>query len=158
MNVKLVGIDLAKHYFQVHGVDSNGKGVLKKKFTRKQFIEWLHNLQVCIVAMASCSGSQYWGKIARSLGHEVRIIPSQFVKPFLKSQKNDANDAEAIAEAASRPSMRFASLKETWQQEIQSLHRVRQRLIHNQIAPTQSVKSDPRRARNNHEYGACGFK
>ena len=125
--VTMLGIDLAKESFQLHGVDRKGKAILRKSLKRKQLLEFMVQFPSCTVCMEACGGSNYWAQKFLAMGHQVKLIAAQYVKPFVKSQKNDRNDAEAIVEAASRPSMRFVSPKQQWQQDIQTLHRVRQR-------------------------------
>lgn len=125
----IVGIDLGKNWFHVVGVDGAGATVLRKKMNRSQLAQFAATTPPCIVATESCPGSQYWGRVFTAAGHEVRLLPAQFVKPYLKSNKNDFNDAAAIAEAASRASMRYVPLKTTEQLELQALHRVRRRFI-----------------------------
>lgn len=127
--ITTLGIDLAKNVFQLHGVNSKGVKVLGKKLSRKQLIEFVVQLPKCMIAMEACGSSHYWARKFRSMGHEVKLISPQFVKPFVKSNKNDANDAEAIVEASLRPSMRFVAVKTVEQQETLCLHRVRERLV-----------------------------
>src|SRR5882724_2061967 len=129
MSVATVGLDIAKQFFQVHGVDANGRVVLRKKLRRSQVAAFFANLPVCTVGLEACCGSHYWVRVLSRCGHDVRLIAPQFVKPYIKSNKNDANDAEAICEAVSRPLMRFVPGKSVEQQDIQSLHRVRSRLV-----------------------------
>jgi transposase len=124
-----LGIDLGKNWFHVIGMDLAGRVVLRKRLNRVQLGEFAAAMAKCRVAMESCPGSQYWGRRFAAAGHEVRIIPAQFVKPYLKSNKNDYNDAEAIAEAGSRGTMRCVPLKNAEQLELQATHRVRQRFI-----------------------------
>ena len=133
-NIYVVGIDLAKEIFQIHGNDKHGRCVGKKRLTRKKLPEFLVNLPKCIVAMEACGGSSYWARKSLAAGHEVKLISPQFVKPFVKSNKNDAADAEAIAEAAVRPNMRFVSMKSAEQQDLQILHRVRERMVKERTA------------------------
>lgn len=133
-NIYVVGIDLAKEIFQIHGNDKYGRCVGKKRLTRKKLSEFLVNLPKCIVAMEACGGSSYWARKSLAAGHEVKLISPQFVKPFVKSNKNDAADAEAIAEAAVRPNMRFVSMKSAEQQDLQILHRVRERIVKERTA------------------------
>lgn len=133
-SIKILGIDLAKTIFHVYGVDDRGQRVISKRLKRDALPTYLATLPRCIIAMEACGSSHYWGRQCREWGHEVRLISPQFVKPYVKSNKNDERDAEAIAEAASRPNMRFVALKSVEQQEIQSVHRVRERLIHDRTA------------------------
>lgn len=131
MNINLLGIDIAKNIFQLHGVDSRGKMVLKKRIERERLKGFIVNIPCCTIVMESCGGANYWARIFMKNGHRVKLISPQFVKPFVKTNKNDANDAQAIVEAASRPSMHFVPVKQVEQQDIQSLHRVRSRLVKN---------------------------
>ncbi len=123
--VKVLGIDLAKNSFHVHAVDANGRKVVGKKLSRQKLKEYLVTLPVCTVAMEACASAHYWARLFESYGHEVRLIAPQFVKPYVKSNKNDAADAEAICEAAQRPNMRFVAVKQIGQQDIQAIHRMR---------------------------------
>ena len=140
MKITLLGIDLAKGSFQLHGVDASGKAILRRQLSRKKFIEFMAQVPQTVVAMEACGGAHAWARKFRAQGHEVKLIAAKFVKPFVKSQKNDRNDAEAIAEAASRPSMRFVGVKEIWQQELQSLHRIRAMLIHDKTALSNQIR------------------
>jgi transposase len=138
--VKVMGIDLAKRHFHVYGVDVDGRKVLSKKFSRQKLKEYLVTLSACTVAMEACAGAHYWGRMLRSYGHEVRLIAPQFVKPFVKSNKNDAADAEAICEAAQRPTMRFVAVKELEQQDIQSIHRMRSLAVERRTAQINQIR------------------
>lgn len=129
MKITMVGLDIAQQVFQVHAADSEGRAVLRKRLRRDQVAEFFANLSPCMVGLEACGGSHYWARVLSQLGHTVRLIAPQFVKPYVKSNKNDANDAEAICEAVSRPQMRFVPAKSVEQQDIQSLHRVRSRLV-----------------------------
>ena len=129
MKIATVGLDIAKQFFQVHGVDAEGRVVLRKKLRRNQVASFFANLPPCVVGLEACCGSHYWVRVLSRSGHRVQLIAPQFVKPYVKSNKNDANDAEAICEAVSRPHMRFVPAKSVEQQDIQSLHRVRSRLV-----------------------------
>ena len=140
MNINLLGIDIAKNVFQLHGVNEIGKVSLKKRLSRDQLSEFVANLPKCMIVIESCGGSNYWARIFQKSGHTVKLISPQFVKPFVKTNKNDANDAEAITEAASRPSMHFVPIKQVEQQDIQSLHRVRSRLIKNRTALINEIR------------------
>jgi transposase len=126
MNITTLGIDLAKNIFQLHGADSGGKAVLKKKLSRKRLCEFVANLPQCTIAMEACGGANDWARKFMGYGHQVKLISPQFVKPFVKGNKNDRNDAEAIVEAASRPNMRYVSPKTVEQQDMQSLLRLRE--------------------------------
>ena len=111
MKITIVGIDLAKHVFQVHGVDERGKVVLKKQLKRHQVLPFFGNLPACLIGMEACGGAHHRARRLQAQGHTVRLMAPQFVKPYVKTNKNDAADAEAICEAVSRPSMRFVPIK-----------------------------------------------
>ncbi len=140
MVINLLGIDIAKNMFQLHGVDYNGKAVLKKRLSRDKLVEYIANIPPCTIVMESCGGANYWARVFQRSGHTVKLISPQFVKPFVKTNKNDANDAEAITEAASRPSMHFVPIKQVEQQDIQSLHRIRSRLVKNRTALINEIR------------------
>jgi transposase len=129
MNVVRMGIDLSKNSFHVHAVDQVGRVALQKLMNRSQLRQYLAVTAPCVVATESCGSAFHWARYAAQCGHHTRIIASQFVKPYVKSNKNDFNDAAAICEAASRPSMRFVPTKSIEQQDIQALHRVRTRRV-----------------------------
>jgi transposase len=129
MQIRSVGIDLGKTTFHLVALGDNGKVLLKKKFTQKQLITFTANLQTSLIGMEACSGAHFLGRALRAQGHDVKLIPAQFVKPFVKSNKNDFIDAEAIAEAVDRQNMRFVPIKTDDQLDLQALHRVRDRLI-----------------------------
>ena len=129
MQVTTVGIDLAKNVFCVHGSDANGKAVVRKQLSRRQLPRFVANLPRCMVAMEACGGAHYWTREIEKLGHQVRLITPRFVRPYVKANKNDASDVEAICEAASRPSMRFVAIKSAAQQDVQAVHWVRQQLV-----------------------------
>lgn len=125
---KLIAIDLAKSVFQVCVLDSNNAVTLNKQLTRSKLQQFLAQQEHSIVVMEACYSSHYWGRFCQELGHHPRLIPAQHVKPFLRGNKNDANDALAIAEASRRPNIRFVPIKTCQQQDLQSLHRIRERL------------------------------
>src|SRR6202043_3275987 len=129
MQIRSVGIDLGKTTFHLVALGDNGKVLLKKKFTQRQLITFTANLQTSLVGMEACSGAHFLGRALRAQGHEVKLIPAQFVKPFVKSNENDFIDAEAIAEAVTRENMRFVPIKTDDQLDLQALHRVRERLM-----------------------------
>lgn len=125
MDIITVGIDLAKSVFQLHGVDVEGKVVLEKKVRRAAFLKTLEKLPRCLIGMEACATSHYWARQIRALGHDVRLIPPTYVKPYVQRQKNDAADAAAICEAVSRPHMRNVPIKTEEQQGVLVLHRAR---------------------------------
>lgn len=132
--IKLLAIDLAKRVFQLHGVDARGACVLRRQVTRKQLLAYIAQLTRCTVVMEACGGAHYWGRQIRQLGHEVKLIAPQFVKPYVKGNKTNRNDAEAIAEAAQRPAMRFVALKTVEQQQVLTLHRLRSGVVKDRTA------------------------
>jgi len=125
MKITTVGIDLAKNVLQVHGVDARGKAVLKKQLKRGQVLAFFANLPPCLIGMEACGSAHYWARQLQALGHTVKLIAPQFVKPYVKTNKHDAADAEAICEAVGRPNMRFVPIKTVEQQAILSVHRAR---------------------------------
>jgi transposase len=129
MEISTIGLDLAKRVFQVHGVDETGKAVLKKSLRRAQVLPFFSKLSPCLVGMEACGTSHYWARELQRLGHEVRLMPPAYVKPYVKRGKTDANDAEAICEAVTRPTMRFVALKSPEKQAALSLHRSRNLLV-----------------------------
>ena len=127
--VSTIGIDLGKNSFHLVGLDQRGAIVWQLKCSRAQLERRLANIPSCLIGMEACSGSHYIARQLAALGHDVRLIPAQYVKPFLKGQKNDYRDAEAIAEAVQRPTMRFVAIKTPEQMDLLALHRVRSRLV-----------------------------
>ncbi len=127
--VTTIGLDLAKRIFQVHGADGEGRPVLRKKLRRAKLMPFFADLPPCLVGMEACASAHHWARELQALGHEVRLIPPQYVRPFVKTNKNDAADAEAICEAVGRPTMRFAAVKSADQQSVLMLHRVRELLV-----------------------------
>jgi len=129
MHVTTLGIDLAKSVFQLHGVDTEGAVVLQRKLRRNAVLDFLSKLEPCLIGMEACPTSHFWAREIAALGHKVRLIPPAYVKPYVKRQKNDAADAEAICEAVTRPSMRFVPAKTAEQQSVLVLHRSRDLLM-----------------------------
>ena len=140
MKVTTVGIDLAKNVFQVHGVDERGKAVLRKQLRSVQVAMFFGNLPPCVIGMEACASAHYWGRTLQRYGHTVRLMASQFVKPYVKTNKNDAADAEAICEAVSRSNMRFVPIKSVEQQAILSVHRVRQGFVKARTAQANQIR------------------
>lgn len=132
--VNVIGIDLAKNVFHLYGASPQGKCLFKKKSNRKNLLMVLSESDPCRVYLESCGSAHYWARKIASIGHQVKLIAPQFVKPFLKSNKNDYLDAEAISGAGSRANMRFVPIKQAWHQDIQMFHRIRERLIKNRTA------------------------
>jgi transposase len=126
LEITAIGADLAKSVFQVHGVDERGKTVLRKQLRREQMVEFFAKPPPCLVGMEACGSAHHWARVLQGQGHTVRVIASQFVKPYVKSNKNDAADAEAICEAVARPNMRFVPVKSVEQQAVLAVHRARQ--------------------------------
>ena len=139
-HIKTIGIDLAKNIFQLHGADEKGKKVYTKRVTRKKLLETLVNIPACLIAMEACGGAHYWAREIKKQGHEVKIIAPQFVKPYIKSGKNDYNDAEGIAEAVTRPTMKFVPIKSIEQQDLQALHRARELVMQQRIAVSNQLR------------------
>ena len=129
MDITTIGLDLAKTVFQVHGADGEGRAVLRRKLRRGKVLAFFAGLPSCLVGMEACASAHYWAREIQALGHEVRLIPPQYVRPFVKTNKNDAADAEAICEAVTRPTMRFAPAKSAEQQSVLMLHRARELLV-----------------------------
>ena len=138
--ISILGIDIAKSTFQLHGADHTGKAVLRKRLPRHKLAAYVANLAPCTVVMESCGGANYWARVFQRSGHTAKLISPQFVKPFVMTNKNDANDAQAIVEAASRPSMNFVPIKQVEQQDIQSIHRVRTRIVKNRTALINEIR------------------
>jgi transposase len=141
MQIRSVGIDLGKTTFHVVALSAAGKVLLRKKFTQKQLITFTANIQMSLIGMEACSGAHFLGRALREQGHDVKLIPAQFVKPFVKSNKNDFLDAEAIAEAVDRQNMRFVPIKTDDQLDLQALHRVRDRLIARRTSVINQLRS-----------------
>jgi len=140
MKVTTIGFDLAKNVFQVHGVDERGHAVVRKQLRRDQIAIYFANLPSCLVGMEACGSAHHWARKLRGFGHEVRLISPQFVKPYVKSNKTDAADAEAICEAVARPNMRFVPVKTVEQQAVLSVHRVRQGFVKARTAQANQIR------------------
>jgi transposase len=128
-NVALVGLDIAKSIFHLHAADRDGRGMFRRRLKREEVEPFFRALPACRVGLEACPGAHHWGRLLRSMGHDVRLLPAQYVRPYVKTNKNDAADAEAICEAMTRPTMRFVPIKEAVQQEVLVVHRVREVLI-----------------------------
>ncbi|HUF72735.1 MAG TPA: IS110 family transposase, partial [Gammaproteobacteria bacterium] len=142
MKITRVGVDIAKNVFQVHGVDRSGRCVWKRQLKRSGWLRVVtETLEPgCEIGMEACGGAHHWARELVSRGYEVKLISPQFVKPFVKSLKNDVTDAEAICEATSRPHMRFVSVKAIEQQDIQAMHRVRKSLMSHRNAKANQIR------------------
>ena len=140
MKVTTIGIDLAKNVFQVHGVNRQGEVVVRKQLRRGQLLDWFSKLAPCQVGMEACGSAHHWARELGRLGHDVRLMAPQFVKPYVKRGKNDANDAEAICEAVSRPNMRFVAAKTVEQQTLQAEHRIRSRLVKSRTSLSNEIR------------------
>ena len=142
MKINRVGVDLAKNVFQLHGVDRNGKAVWKRRLTREKWLKVLLKTiePDCEIGMEACAGAHHWARQLSVKGFSVKIIPPQFVTPYVKSNKNDANDAEAICEAMSRPNMRYVKAKTVEQQDIQATHRIRSELMGHRTAKGNQIR------------------
>jgi transposase len=134
MHVAVLGVDLGKNSCSVVGLDPTGRVVLRRRVHRGSVVKLATRLPACIVAMEACCGAHHLGRLLRELGHEVRLMSPEYVRPYVKAHKNDERDAEAIAEAATRPTMRFVELKSAEQLDMQTLHRVRDRLVSERTA------------------------
>jgi transposase len=140
MKITTVGIDLAKNVFQLHGVNEFGKAVIKRQLRRDQVAEYFVNLPACLIGLEACGSAHYWARKLQGLGHTVKLMAPQFVKPYVKTNKNDAADAEAICEAVTRPSMRFVPIKNVEQQAVLALHRVRQGFVKARTAQANQIR------------------
>ncbi len=139
--VTTIGLDIAKSVFQVHGVDAEGKVAVRKQLKRARVMPFFSKLEPCVVGIEACASSHYWARELTALGHEVKLMPPAYVKPYVKRQKNDAADAEAICEAVQRPNMRFVPVKSPDQQSGLVLHRTRHLLIRQLTAVTNSIRA-----------------
>jgi len=140
MNVTTIGIDLAKSVFQVHGVDKDGKTVIQKRLRRSKVLEFFVQHSPCLIGMEACSSAHFWARKLREQGHEVKLMAPQFVKPYVKANKTDAADAEAICEAVTRPTMRFVPIKSVDQHAVLSLHRARSGFVKSRTAQANQIR------------------
>jgi transposase len=140
MNISTVGIDLAKNVFQIHGADERGNKLFNKQLQRKQVMKFFAKLPLCLIGMEACGGAHFWARKLQQMGHTVKLMAPQFVKPYVKTNKNDAADAEAICEAVTRPSMRFVPIKKGEQQAILSIHRARQGFVKARTAQANQIR------------------
>jgi transposase len=140
MQIARIGLDLAKYAFEIHGVDARGKTVVRKTLRRHAVSAFFANLPPCLVGMEASSGAHFWAKAISDLGHDVRLISPQFVTPYVKSNKNDRNDAEAICEAVGRPNMRFVPVKSAEQLAVQAVHRIRSRVVADRVRLVNQVR------------------
>src|SRR6187399_1733519 len=139
--VTTIGLDIAKSVFQVHGVDAGGQVIIRRKLKRRYVLAFFQKLPPCLVGIEACATSHHWSRQLKALGHTVRLMPPAYVKPYLKRQKNDAADAEAICEAVMRPSMRFVETKTLEQQSCLMLHRTRHLFIRQQTAVINAIRA-----------------
>jgi transposase len=141
MKLHVLAIDLGKTVFHLVGLDSTGRVVIRKRCSRTQLLAFTANLQVQLIGMESCSGSHFLGRALGEQGHEVRLMPAQYVQPYVQTNKSDFLDAEAIAEAVQRPRMRFVPIKTEEQLDLQALHRVRERWVMRRTAVVNQIRS-----------------
>src|ERR1700757_317897 len=141
MQVTTIGLDIAKNVFQLHGVDSTGRAVLLRKVRRDQLLPLLGSLQPCLIGMEACATAHHWARQLVALGHEVKLMPPAYVKAYVKRNKNDAADAEAICEAVTRPTMRFVAVKSAEAQSILMLHRSRHLLVRQRTAQISALRA-----------------
>ena len=139
-NIKAIGIDLAKNVFQLHGVDSKGKCVLRKRLSREKLKEFVATIPGCEIGIEACGGSHYWARVFQGYEHKVKMMAPQFVKPYVMSNKNDRNDARGIAEAMSRPEMKYVPIKSVEQQDTLLMHRVRELAITQRTAQVNQIR------------------
>lgn len=140
MKITRVGLDIAKRVFQVHGVDERGRMQVSKKLSRAEVLKFFAQLPACLIGIEACGGAHYWGRELGRLGHTVKLMAAQFISPYRKGGKNDANDAEAICEAVGRPNMRFVGIKSEEQQAVLMMHRVRTLVVANRTALVNQVR------------------
>lgn len=140
MDIKVIGLDLAKNVLQVHGVDASGRVLLRRQLKRREVCPFFAKLRPVLVGMEACGGAHHWARELAKLGHTVKVMNPKYVKPFVKTNKNDRTDAEAIAEAASRRNVPEVAVKQAWQQDLQALHRVRSHLVSERVALENQIR------------------
>src|SRR5512133_4068141 len=138
--ITTIGLDIAKSVFQVHGVDATGQVVIRRQLKRRFVLSFFEKLPPCLVGIEACASSHHWSRELQALGHTVRLMPPAYVKPYVKRQKNDITDAEAICEAVGRPNMRFVPTKTVEQQSVLALHRVRQGFVRARTAQGNQIR------------------
>ena len=138
--VVTIGLDIAKSVFQAHGVDAAGEVGVRRQIRRGQLLQFFAKQPACLVGIEACASAHYWARELSRLGHQVRLMPASYVKPYVKRQKNDAADAEAICEAVTRPTMRFVDVKSPDQQSVMVLHRVRQTLMRQRVQLSNTIR------------------
>src|ERR1700674_1159766 len=139
--ITTIGLDIAKSVFQVHGIDAQGNVIVRRQLKRRYVLAFFQRLPPCLVGIEACASSHHWSRELQALGHTVRLMPPAYVKPYVKRQKNDAADAEAICEAVQRPNMRFVPIKQPEQQAGMVLHRTRHLFIRQQTAVINSIRA-----------------
>jgi len=139
--VTTIGLDIAKSVFQVHGIDAEGKVLIRRQLKRRYVLAFFQKLSPCLVGIEACATSHHWSRELKALGHNVRLMPPAYVKPYVKRQKNDATDAEAICEAVTRANMRFVETKTPEQQSCLMLHRTRQLFIRQQTSVINAIRA-----------------
>ena len=139
--ITTIGLDLAKNVFQIHGVDALGETVIRRQLRRRQVLPFFKKLEPCLIGVEACATSHYWSRELQTLGHVVRIMPANYVKPYVKRNKNDAADAEAICEAVTRPTMRFVAVKSAEQQSLLMLHRTRSLLVRQRTMLVNAIRA-----------------
>jgi transposase len=140
MDIVVLGIDLGKNVCSIVGLDAAGRVVVRRRITRDGVVKFASRLEACVMAMEACCGAHHLGRALTAQGHQVRLMSPEYVRPYVKAQKNDDRDAEAIAEAATRPTMRFVEIKSEEQLDMQTLHRARQRLVGERTALTNQLR------------------
>ncbi len=139
--ISTIGVDIAKNVFQVHGIDETGKPIVRRQLRRRQVLSFFGRLSPCLVGMEACATSHYWAREIEKLGHEVRLMPPRYVKPYVKRNKNDAADAEAICEAVQRPTMRYVPIKSPEQQSVLMIHRTRQLFVRQRTTLINAIRA-----------------